>query len=221
MSNEPGDREQLRYIGENTAIRFYDPKDPDDLKRMEETIADKAVINFVEGIKDMDAKDINRWLTRYHDKRRTKNWEVCYMVSGSNAVKPDEVGEVQGFINFYPDEESRDLLPEKYRDSENVVGIGYGRYLKSRPGQISGAIRQACFEVNKMKGMLNGKDIPDMVIIALISQTNNASVKTIEDACFDNQGTVVVDGEKDHLYVLNWEKLNSKLHSQADKILVN
>lgn len=220
MANEPAEinREQIRYIGEKTALRFFNLKDPRDLKRVEETLADKSVMNFTEGIDDITTKDIKRWLTRYKDKKRINNWEVCYLASGSIGARQEEFGEIQGFINFYPSEDSRKFLPEKYREAKQIVEIGYARYPWSKPGQMSSAIRQACMEINKLKG--------DMVITALIKVENNASIKTIEDSCFDNCGNVQVKNEKgedenDILFILNWDKLNTRLHTQAESILLN
>lgn len=222
MANEPAEinREQVRYVGEKTALRFFNLKDPEDLNRMEETITNNSVRAFVEGLGGMNADDIKRWLT---DKINAVPWEVCYMVSGSMSVKPEEFGEIQGFINFYPDEPSRELLPEKYREAKQVIGIGYARYPEGRHGQISGAIRQSCMEINKLKGNAT-VGTPDMVIVALCREDNKASIKTAEDACFDNYG--VINGkdeqgrdEKDILFILNWNRLNTRLHNNSDRFV--
>jgi hypothetical protein len=226
VANEPAEinREQLRYVGEKTALRFFNLKDPKDLSRMEETITNNSVKAFVDDLEGMNADDIKKWLI---DKRGAADleWEVCYMVSGSMSVKPEEFGEIQGFINFYPDEPSRELLPEKYREAKQVIGIGYARYPEGRHGQISGAIRQACMEINKLKGNAT-MGTPDMVIVALCREDNKASIKTIEDSCFDNYGSVQVkneegEDEKDFLFILNWDRLNTRLHTQAESSLLN
>lgn len=215
MANEPAEinREQIRYVGEKSAIRFFNPQDPEDLERMEKTLKDKAVAAFVEDIGNMTAGDIKNWLTRYKDEKRTKDWEVCYVVSGSIGVKPEEFGEIQGFVNLYPEENYRKFLPKKYKEAKQVVSISYGRYPEGKPGQISGAIRQACMEIDKLKG--------DMVIALLIEEENNAGIKTAEDACFDNYGAVIGTDEegkdeKDVLFILNWNRLNTRLHTQAE-----
>jgi len=215
VANEPAEinREQLRYVGEKSAIRFFNPQDPEDLRRMGETLKDKSVAAFIEDIGNMSTGDIKNWLTRYKDEKRIENWEICYLVSGSVGVKPEEFGEVQGFINFYPEEDSRKFLPEKYKKTKEIVEIGYGRYPQSKPGLMSSAIRQACMEINKLKG--------NTVITILVREENNASIKTAEDACFDNYG--VINGkdeqgrdERDILFILNWDRLNTRLHTQAE-----
>jgi len=225
MDIEPIKQEQLKYIGEKTALRFYNPQNPEDLIRMKSTLVDKGVKKFVEGIDNVSLKDIKNWLERYNDKERIKDWEVCYLVSGSSNVKLEEFGEVQGFVNFYPNEEYRYLLSENYKKTKQVVGISYARYPGAKPGQISGAIRQACIEINKLKGNIEDEEFPKMTIIAFVREDNNASIKTVEDACFKNDGLVVINNdnkvERDFLYILDWKKLNDKLHAQVDdKILL-
>ncbi|MFH1971705.1 MAG: hypothetical protein ABIJ05_04970 [Patescibacteria group bacterium] len=218
-------RTQIRYIGETeAAIRFVDTEDREDINRMFDIASNKTVQSFVDDLDGMTIGDIQKWADR-HKIKNSKDWEVLYVVSGSpEYVKKEEVGEIQGFVNCYSNQETRDevkefkvLLPN-INSKTQLVELSIAKRSQSKPGQISSAVRQVCLELNKLKG----KDIfsPEMLIFVYVKTLNNAGKEVFKRACFENRGKVNLKGEKDdyYLFTLNWDKLNSLVHSNSDKV---
>jgi hypothetical protein len=237
---------QDRYIGEEkAAIRMINMDDPEDVKRMIDIANSKRTNEFVEGMEGMDESDVRNWVSisesqTKHPERRADNrdWQIVYAVSGSpDNVKHDEVGELQGFINFYTDQETRDRVrkisndPKMNRETQ-IVEIGLAKWPDAPSRQMASGIRQAALEINKLKGKgvdrMEGKYSaamePTMVLTAFIDPKNHSSMEAFTDAGFENQGLVHYDdgtNEDDEVYFyrLNWEKLNQKMHEQSDKLL--
>lgn len=235
---------QDRYIGEEkAAIRMINMNDPEDVKRMLDIANSKRTNEFVEGMEGMDESDVRNWVSisesqTKHPERRADNrdWQIVYAVSGSpENVGSDEVGELQGFINFYTDQETRDRVrkisndPNMNRETQ-IVEIGLAKWPDAPSRQMSSGIRQAALEINKLKGKgvdrMEGKYSaamePIMVLTAFIKPKNTSSMEAFADAGFENQGLVeYVEGdttEEVYYYRLNWEKLNQKMHEQSDSL---
>lgn len=225
-------RTQTRYLGETeAAIRFVDTEDREDIKRMMEIASNKTVQSFVDDLNEMTIEDIQKWADR-HKSKDPEDWEVLYVVSGSpEYVKEEEVGEIQGFINCYTNQETREEIEEfkallpPIEPKTQLVELSIAKVPYAKPGQISSAVRQVCFELNKLKGGKNEENeqnIPSkMLIFVYVKNSNNAGQEVFKRACFENKGKVNLKGEEDDYYllVLNWEKLNDSIHAKSDTVL--
>jgi|GEM_PF-1437936 hypothetical protein len=235
--NKQGSVTQLRYVGEvHAGIRFVDTSKSLDMDRMFQITQDDKINNFFDGVKDMDLNDIKRWAEK-HKNENPRDWEVLFAISGSpEYVEPAEVGKLQGVVNFFSDKETRDkirlfkpLLP-KINNETQLVEVGIARMGDVKPGQVASALRQACIEINKLKGKGINKETgkyskemsPKMFVTGFVRVENIPSQKTMEHAFFENKGKITaknVQGLEDGeylLYFLNWEKLNDFVHKNAN-----
>lgn len=242
---------QDRYLGETkAAVRMLDMNDQEDIQRMVDIAQSERTNDYVDGMDEMDQDDVKHWIEvseshAKHPERRADNseWQIVYAVSGSpDNVAAEEVGEVQGFINFYTDQEVRDrihrvsdMIDKDMNRETQIVEIGLAKWPDAPSRQMASGIRQASLEINKLKGKGIDRETgkystyvaPEMVLTACIDPENTSSIEAFTDACFVNRGLIYYDIEEEQgsleedgvfLFTLDWEKLNKKMHEESDKL---
>lgn len=131
-----------RYgLGEKADIRRVNVEDPDEIQRLMRIENDPQVIEFMEGLQSTD-EDLKSFGTGDPDR-------LTIAISGKEGfVDGDEVGKLQGWIYFNPDEEERltrlklNGVGGEWIQTRQVTEISYAKYPGAAKGQMSSGLRQ-------------------------------------------------------------------------------
>ena len=218
-------RSQERMVGQVAALRVIDQTDKKDMSRLK--AIDRGAADTMVGDLRSDSS-LETFAKQGSDDRG-----IIFGVSGSSEkASTEEIGELQGWVQFYPDEPERvvrlmdaGILKAEELNDIPVVEISYAKNPDSASGQIKSAVQQACLKVAQMQAFEvkgGAQDIPSMVITAYVEPSNLASIAVLERCGFDKVGEIGYDTDSespDHLYMLNWGKLNQIVHESGDKVL--
>jgi hypothetical protein len=232
-SNLP--REQIKYVGQDFSIRYFDPTDGRDAKRLKQTIESPRVQAWMEDL-DMTDQDFLTWMDEKGPGKARRHH--LFSVSGSDAANPSLRGETVGFVYFYygPDEKKQmeRVLEEGVLNPEDVHGrrileVSYAKSPDAPPRMMTGAIQQACLELSRVMQRKGDMDPKNMMIVAYVEDgngaTNDASAKVTEAAGFIQRGVVTGYGERgstpNRVYTLDWDKVHQSMQQNALELVQN
>ncbi len=215
--------EQTHMVGQRASVRYFDPRDKEDIRRLLGIIRDSQVQKWVDGVEGMNKGDVVRWSRQ---RGKDEQEECLFAVSGSSDfVGDNEVGEVQAFVNTY-------LVGEELRgrmvgegvvpENRNVVEVSYARNPRTKPGQVASGLVQVCFLLNEMMGHDREEVVPSLPIVAFVDEQNVGSIGVLERAGFVQAGEILYDqgdAKKNLVYRLDWERAQFILHEEADRKL--
>lgn len=226
----PRGRKMWRIPGEKAALRWFDPHDAIDMKRLREI--------------DRDS-EVNKWMA-YPGEGDTPDDKLKMLVENKSTIlrfavvksegEADEIGEVQGWVRF--DQNPQRIAKVNQVDpyllqGKKLIDVTFARYPKSNPGEglISSALRQmslfvlAEWEFLKSK---TGEDTDnlspiDMAVIAYVEPDNVVSKRVLEKAGFTKKLDNIVYSEEEprpnELWLLDWDKVHKIAHSKSDSAL--
>lgn len=214
-------REQTRMVGQKAAIRLIDTDDLVDMQRMDIIDKDKRVLEVMRG-DPMSAADLLEWA------KGTKD-QFLFAVGGSKLVSRDEIGELQGWIQFHPEDVQRlqrmvaDGIITKPNDDIPIFEISYAKLPEAPNKQIASGVRQALLmlakEMERRDPTRTDVYRKDIFITAYVDPIKNQeSVKVLEHCGFVKKGsTLYEEGEEreDDVYILDWAKLREIVDTEA------
>jgi len=217
-------RIQENIFGQRSSIRFFDPKDREDMRRLKETCNDPKAKKWMDELEEMEDDDFIEW-----SKEQGKGNSFLFAIAGEpEVVTKEDIGETQGFVYFYSEAsekrraarlEKEGMLPKGTVKGQTVFEISYATFPDSPPKQVSSALRQACIWINNHAGNVDEDSLePKMIVMAFISPENSESRLVLEAAGFEKKGETKYDKdseEKDEVYILNWKLLNDKLKESS------
>ena len=215
-------REQVKYVGQKSEVRFFDPHDRMDALGLKEMLEAPNTVKWMEDLR-MNEKDYIKWM---HEKGPAKNRRhFLFTVSGSE-TKSENVGEAEGFVYFYKgskeSKQAQRLVEEGILKPEELVGkrimeISYARSPDSPPGRMTGGIMQSCVEVSKIIQRKKDVDPKNILILAYTDPENSLSERVIQEGGFKKIGMVSGYGEgnqtPNNVFRLDWDSLDEKMHS--------
>jgi hypothetical protein len=221
-------REQVRYAGQLSAVRFLDPTDRIDAQKLKQTITNPNVQHWMSDL-NMNEADFVAWMQEQGSTPNRRHY--LFAVSGSQRTKPEDIGEIQGFIYFYSSSEEK-LQAQKLIDAgiltpddleqKRLLEISYAKSPDSPPGRITGGIMQSCLEVSKIMQRKSDTDPENILVLAYIDPENTNSIRAVEAAGFDEIGSIASYGDEivpNKVFRLNWDKLHKNLQSAAFRSL--
>ncbi|OGD10384.1 hypothetical protein A2397_03870 [Candidatus Amesbacteria bacterium RIFOXYB1_FULL_44_23] len=219
-------REQKRYQGQISAVRYLDPHDYVDATKLKATINSPAVQTWMADLNLTD-EDYIAWMQEQGEAKNRRHH--LFAVSASQRANTENVGEVQGFVYFYSGPEEKQqaqrlveegLLTSTDLDQNRLLEISFAKSPDTPPGRMVGGIMQACLEISNRMQRVGDSDPNNIVVLAYIDPENSNSIKAAEAAGFIGIGTVSgygEDTEPNKVYKLSWSLLNQKMQSDALK----
>jgi len=199
---DPRDLAKLREIDVDPARVFWFESEPASY----EPLTDEQLEEFAKGAND----------------------HLLFIVRGSGLVEGADKGEIQGWIKVNPDDPSRiDQLVEQgiVTDRKNslVLEVSYTATRGAPAHQMSSALRQLCYRYGKAFNQLDGTNTNVLITAYVQDKTdpdtgeqNIASMRVLSSCGFEERGGVQYDDlaeTKDHLFVLNWGRLQERVKS--------
>lgn len=206
-------------VGENSALRQVNTRDPVDMERYWVTNRSVGAGLMVADIETMEELVVN---AKFNGRR----WGFTLAISGTSGP---ETGEFQGFVQFTEERGLRDKIEATglfvFFKDVTLWEVSYARYPHSLPHQVASAVRQACvFLIGKLerRGMF-----PRVAVIgATEPNANPGSLRVLARACFNPiatsdehpEGIIQYDDtapELDTVWLLNWHELHHRLRQKA------
>jgi hypothetical protein len=208
-------------LGETTALRQVNTRDPIDMERYWLTNQSTGPGLMVDDIETLDELAENA-------KVNGRSEGFTFAISGTTG---QESGEFQGFVQFTPD--SRNVLRAKIEETDRfaflrglvIWEVSYAKYPMAAPRQVASAVRQGCVLLLRKLG--TPSSYPRVAIIGCVAPSENpASVHVLRSACFDAMGSAsdtplgMIRYEPnasslDSVWLLNWSVLNRTLREKA------
>ncbi len=153
-------KEQITMLGEAAAISLIDPNDELDLELLRQIDKDEKVLSKMKG-DPLEDSELFEFAHGFNDPNR-----AIFAIRGSQRVinTPSELGKLQGWVQFYPEEQDRlkrliakleqekqpTLLQQNVKrrlqqaaDSGNILEISYAKRTDAANKQISSGVRLA------------------------------------------------------------------------------
>src|SRR3972149_2850970 len=140
-------RRQTKIIGQKSALGEVDTTDLKDMLRL-------WLLDIGEGTDQIVGKISSDQELLSWAKNLDENWYM-WPIRGSEGVTKDEVGEIQGWVQFYPEDEERlnklisqGKIPEPDKKTR-VFETSYIRLANAEKGQVSAGLRQALIALHE------------------------------------------------------------------------
>ena len=188
-------------VGEKSNVRRMNVNDTEELRRLFAIERDPGEVEFMEGLQS-DEVDLKIFATGNAEK-------LPIGISGkAGFVNNAEIGKLQGWIYFYPDEEERlerlkmagvgaQLLQDRI-----ACEISYAKFPNAVKGQMSSGLRQAIKILTRECFGHSAK----MVIVAYTDRINHDSKRLLVATEFNKMGEIqyhMNDGvKKDEVWML-------------------
>ncbi len=206
-------------VGENTALRQINTRDPVDLERYWQTNQSVGPGLMVADI-ETEAELVE------NAKFNGPGLGFTFAISG---ISGEETGEFQGFVQFTQEEGLETKIEEtglfQFLKDVEVWEVSYAKYPPSAPRQVASAVRQGSVLVLtkiKRRGYY-----PRIAVIGSTDPVQNpGSLRVLSGACFDAIGSdkeqplgiIQYDEQSqglDSVWLLNWNKLQHRLREKA------
>jgi len=204
------------FPGERANIRFFDSKNREDMWRLRTIVQDEDVQDRMDSVAGMSKIDMKDWA----DEKGTYGRYYLFAITGSEEIfraeKPEEIGQVQGFVYLYAGNEEKKiinriikagLIKQREVDDSKIFEISFAKLPKAPGGQVSSGVRQSCVELKRLDRMKDGTGV---FVFCFIDETNVGSMMVAEACGFERRGKHFYEEdskEMSALFVLNYEKL--------------
>lgn len=225
-------REQVKYVGQSSAIRHLDPTDHIDASRLKAITESPGALQWLVG-PEMSEKDYISWMNDQGSGKNRRNH--LFAVSASKGLddkfKSDNIGEVIGFIYFYSGVKERQqaqrlvdegLINQDFLDGKRIFEISSAKHPDAPRGIMVGGRMQACLELSRRIQLNEDIDPNKILILAFIALENNKALKSVEKSGFVRIGIVSGYGSDQKpcaAYYLNWDKLHKNMWGNANEAL--
>jgi len=200
---------QQRLWFEKSATRNINPNYHNDILRLRQIDNNENVLRWMDG-NPMSHKEIKEFAQ--HEPKR-----YIYGVSGSKLADRQELGELQGWVQFYNHSLLPSLIKQCFLDKPHTIyyDISFAKFPSTENGQISSALRQLCYEFTKNDLFPQEKEYT-YCIVAFSDIDNQKSIQVLNSAGFVSQDKLVKWDDhsreaKDVCFVLDPRKLNEAL----------
>src|SRR5690606_30246381 len=90
----------------------------------------------------------------------------------------------------------------------DVLEVSYSKYPEAVSGQMADGLKQVCIEISRMNALIddNKSDSPSIAVTAYVIPGNEASVRVLQKAGFEEVGGIQYDADaedKDRAFLLN------------------
>lgn len=214
-------REQTLMQGQKAAVSFIDTQDKLDMLRMDIIDKDPKVLELMSDESEfgMKGKELLKWA------KGTRN-QFLFAIRGSEKVKPEEIGELQGWVQFMPDSEERlNKMKEKGfietpAKETTILEISYAKFPQAEKGQIASGVRQSLL---LLTGELERRDKrrtaaykrKPLITAYVDPKGNKESVLVLEHCGFKKVGKMKyeeTETDENDVYILDWQMLYQKLY---------
>ncbi len=219
-------RRQDRYIGQLSAVRYFDAEDKIDALKLKGIVETPGALKWLVGPKMTDKIYID-WMNEQGQVKNRRHH--LFAVSGSEKLKAENVGEVQGYVYFYcgPDEKKQAqlLVKEGLMQSEDlqnkrVIEISYAKSPDAPPGRMVGGIMQSCLKISEIMQRQNDSDPKNILILGYVDPENSLGERAMLESGFKKIGVVGEydgDNKPNNAFVLDWDRLHQNIQSQTWK----
>lgn len=158
------------------------------------------------------------------------NDHLLFIVRGSGMLQGVEPGEIQGWVKVNPDAPSRikqmadqNILTDT--KTSLVLEVSYAAISDAPSHQMSSALRQLCYDYGSAFNQFDHPEF-DVFITAYVQdkvdsatgRPNIPSMRVLQTCGFEERGKVQYDElaeTPDHLFVLNWSKLEENIKTRV------